>query len=1034
MATGALTPWLEREFLSQRNKRGHHFPSSQLTEPKRVQLITATGTSIEEGEQVVWTEVADGALWIHCCIPQATIDQFNNSNAKPFSSYSATKGLFRLLAYRFVLAQPLIPAHSSPRKASAASTSPRLRSKRVCLRVDELKLYSPGQEMLQGDYLNFRKDLPAGGAPDRNLMQAKERVEWVKRIEEGVDCAAVSKQEETTRAGEPPKVEFLQDLQGASDPKPLLPSRNPSPPPAPPPAPAPFFPIASTSAYTPLVTDTAKAPIAIPSVRNGVPPYRPLPSWPADDQPIGRIEWREEGEEELEKRRTRRSKSASEETAGVRAQAQAQATKVKVEQQVEGVVAAQQQQQRSPKEKEVELSRMSEGDNDRVAAAADEAQMRPEDAEEEEEEEAQVELLLLGGTAPVPSASSAPSVTSASNSPSRATGAPTDNMSVDISSTTSATAVPHAQEGDKNKVKVDWTAAADQLQQRQQQQQQRAPTVRAKQAGPPTFAAGLVLSSSSAAAASAGPAKVEVDWSSAADKLRHSQQRQRQRLPVAVAHAQAQGHEMKGDAMTPAAPAPVAAAAVPVPAPLSAPSAAEQRKQGYADAGPSRSYTILADSTPIPNLGRPPHGQEDEARRGDFLPAAGMIRQNFYGQGRSFDPTFLDQLAMVSEQLRRVEQEVQENYDREGERIRELDRKWAAGQVRVGRHRRADGSERLKRGRSELVPLNSVDEYLAWATERRPKKRHNPADASRPAVGPSQLFREPSPASPASVKRFKEVLEPRTSTTTREDSIFSQDAAELTSSELSAVDEAYARRSSSVSSPARGNDDDDEDHASRAAQSSQPEDLELHSTVDRSSSVLLQEAESAAIGPSQPQPTSSILRREGHYDSSSPRSTADSSALIANGDDSALVEEPASSPASSAPLENPFPPWTGTQSLDEAEQDLAAASSEDVKMASAVAERAAPPAPSASTPPPAASLVRAGTISARRATVTSTSAVTASIQDLGETLLDSSKLVVQVPSEPEMDLKLRKGPVTWHIKPELFDFGLWCRANGVTAA
>jgi hypothetical protein len=43
MGIGALTPWLEREFLSQRNQHGDALPNdSPRVDPKRVQLITVS--------------------------------------------------------------------------------------------------------------------------------------------------------------------------------------------------------------------------------------------------------------------------------------------------------------------------------------------------------------------------------------------------------------------------------------------------------------------------------------------------------------------------------------------------------------------------------------------------------------------------------------------------------------------------------------------------------------------------------------------------------------------------------------------------------------------------------------------------------------------------------------------------------------------------------------------------------------------------------------------------------------------------------
>lgn len=150
----------------------------------------------------------------------------SNARAKPFSSYSATKGLFRLVRYRFVLARPLIPPHASPRKPKHPQSNdkeqqqPRLRSLRICLRVEEFKLYSQGQGALLGDYQDFRKWCPVAapeqqreGASGPLAMAAKARVEWVKRIECG-EGSSFSKKEQTDEADSDAasKVEFLQDV------------------------------------------------------------------------------------------------------------------------------------------------------------------------------------------------------------------------------------------------------------------------------------------------------------------------------------------------------------------------------------------------------------------------------------------------------------------------------------------------------------------------------------------------------------------------------------------------------------------------------------------------------------------------------------------------------------------------------------------------------------------------------------------------------------------------------------------------------
>lgn len=245
-AVGALAPWLEREFLSQRIQHGGAFPAPPLVDPKRVQLITvctlapepamlarltpsrisqATGTSSEDGEELVWTEVADGSLWIHCCIPKLLVDAFDRSSAgaKSFTSYSASKGLFRLLRYRFVLARPLLPPHASPRKLRdpkqqrhqhEPEQQAHLRSLRVCLRVDEFKFYASGPGSLLGNYQDFRKypgDPTTAGADQSLSPLAQDRVEWVKRIE-AAPAVGVEPRPKDEDNGSQSTVEFLQDV------------------------------------------------------------------------------------------------------------------------------------------------------------------------------------------------------------------------------------------------------------------------------------------------------------------------------------------------------------------------------------------------------------------------------------------------------------------------------------------------------------------------------------------------------------------------------------------------------------------------------------------------------------------------------------------------------------------------------------------------------------------------------------------------------------------------------------------------------
>ena len=64
-----------------------------------------------------------------------------------------------------------------------------------------------------------------------------------------------------------------------------------------------------------------------------------------------------------------------------------------------------------------------------------------------------------------------------------------------------------------------------------------------------------------------------------------------------------------------------------------------------------------------------------------------------------------------------------------------------------------------------------------------------------------------------------------------------------------------------------------------------------------------------------------------------------------------------------------------------------------------------------------------------------TTAAAAAVQDLGEVLIDSAQLAGSQSTAANSYQSPSKRPqkVTWRIKPELFDFGLWCRANESTA-
>ncbi|KAJ8294364.1 hypothetical protein OF846_002893 [Rhodotorula toruloides] len=278
---GALTPWLHREFLSQRNAYGDSLPTTSVEEGKRVQLIRATGMTEEDGETLVWAEMSDGELWIDCCIPLSLVEQYNSKSARTFAASSQSKCIFRLLSWCFVIASPLIPSHGqhSPRKSSTLATSstatPRTQAPRVCLRIDSFKLFGMGEGTMQADCKPFRNFTPDVGrvrgegkediAKREREKREQERVAWVRRLEERARGSGEGQPKDDALAVPAEQVTFVDDL-----PRP------------------------STAASEPRRT-TQQSPVAAVHP-HAAPPAAPAarPGWPADkDALLPRIDFGE---------------------------------------------------------------------------------------------------------------------------------------------------------------------------------------------------------------------------------------------------------------------------------------------------------------------------------------------------------------------------------------------------------------------------------------------------------------------------------------------------------------------------------------------------------------------------------------------------------------------------------------------------------------------------------------------------------------------------------------------------------------------
>ncbi|GAA5999778.1 hypothetical protein JCM10207_005906 [Rhodosporidiobolus poonsookiae] len=257
-----LVPWLSRQFLSQRNEHGARLDDTPQQTSKRLQLIRATGTTNQGGDKLVWAEMSDGELWIDVCIPQRVVDAFNVTSAKSFSASSSTKDTFRLRHWRFVLSSPFQPPRSPLKRtlsslshsASASGPTATTKSRRVCLRIDELARYCDGDEKTihsrDGTGVSrFRRD--AGEAVGR----------WVERLEGAAEEGGEVCSEEGRGKGKGKEVVYDDEL-------PSLPLRRqpliPSPSHA---APAPTLPFSAAprprkAATTAPATDWTLAPPA----------------------------------------------------------------------------------------------------------------------------------------------------------------------------------------------------------------------------------------------------------------------------------------------------------------------------------------------------------------------------------------------------------------------------------------------------------------------------------------------------------------------------------------------------------------------------------------------------------------------------------------------------------------------------------------------------------------------------------------------------------------------------------------------------
>lgn len=325
----------------------------------------------------------------------------------------------------------------------------------------------------------------------------------------------------------------------------------------------------------------------------------------------------------------------------------------------------------------------------------------------------------------------------------------------------------------------------------------------------------------------------------------------------------------------------------------------------------------------------------------------------------------------------------------------------------------AERSPKRRRASSEDVSDpssgDSIEESAAIAASisrrREQDSYRRPDRVAHRADGASELFRLASPASPGQ-RRYM--------TTIREDSILSQDVHGIVESDLSDDVDAGAGASPSPASSPRFSERGDDDDARRASPGSPRHSALLSSPRLRQGSC-----------PDSPQPEPARVA------SGSPKPVRNDT-LDAHTAHAADADGSSSSQASSALLRHPFAPWTGTQ-----DPPLRAASrhthDEDATMhlveddETRAVSAGSGPSPAVANRPSRQGQQRADP--AEPSPIRTAEAAVTAIHTLGETLLDSAQLVTAAVA-PQEPLR-RQVQTTWNIKPDLFDFGLWCRANGV---
>ncbi|GAA6039482.1 hypothetical protein JCM8097_009573 [Rhodosporidiobolus ruineniae] len=184
---GVLTPWLVREFLSQCNRHGTTLTADLVVESKRLQFIKLNGT---DADDPVWAEMHDGECWIDVRLPKETVAAFEKKYSHGIGHYSRDKSTLRATRFRFVVASPSRPPLSpSKRKPPPSPSRLTIRSRRVCLEVNDLSILGVGDGMVRNSegghsVLNFRSGM------------GEEATKWVDRLEGKLSGTKADKEKE----------------------------------------------------------------------------------------------------------------------------------------------------------------------------------------------------------------------------------------------------------------------------------------------------------------------------------------------------------------------------------------------------------------------------------------------------------------------------------------------------------------------------------------------------------------------------------------------------------------------------------------------------------------------------------------------------------------------------------------------------------------------------------------------------------------------------------------------------------------------